>query len=272
MSRCVGIIGFGTISQDLVAILAAQADPPRMVVLVRPGREETTAESLTSEALSAEVQVEGDVDEFLAAAPGVVAECAGHGAVAELGTRILETGADLIVASVGALADVARLDALKEAARRGGGQLIVPSGAIGGIDALSAARLSGLTSVRYTGRKPPAAWAGTLAEEVGDLARMDTPTTIFTGSARAAAQAFPKNANVAATLALAGLGMDETEVTLVADPTTAENVHEFSISSPAVEASVRLVGKPSPRNPKTSQTTVLSIARAVLNRDSAIVV
>ena len=199
-------------------------------------------------------------------------ECAGHGAVVEFGARILETGTDLVAASVGALADAALLESLKDAAGRGGAQLIVPPGAVGGIDVLSAARLSGLTAVKYIGRKPPHAWAGTPAEAAGDLSRMETPVTIFEGSAREAALSFPKNANVAATLALAGMGMDETEVELVADPTTAENVHEFTITSPAVEATVRLVGKPSPRNPKTSQTTVLSIARAVLNRDAAMVI
>jgi aspartate dehydrogenase len=95
---------------------------------------------------------------------------------------------------------------------------------------------------------------------------------IFEGSARAAAMSYPKNANVAATLALAGLGMERTKVTLIADPTTRENVHEVDIVSPAVEATLRVLGKPSPRNPKTSQATALSIARAVLNRSAALVI
>ena len=83
---------------------------------------------------------------------------------------------------------------------------------------------------------------------------------------------YPKNANVAATLALAGVGMDATRVSLIADPATTENVHEFSVTSEALDFTVRLAGKPAPGNPKTSRSTVYSIARAVLNRSSAIVI
>lgn len=264
MSFAVGVIGFGAIAQDLVPVLRAEAPGVKLAVLTRAGRTGAAETALGAAATS-------DLGAFLAARPKVVAECAGHGAVAEVGPAILRAGADLVVASVGALADAALQEALQAAARAGGAQVIVPSGAIGGVDLLSAARLSGLTAVRYTGRKPPAAWAGTPAEAAHDLAALTRPTTIFEGSARSAALAYPKNANVAATLALAGLGLDRTEVRLIADPQTAENVHEVSLASGAVEASLRLVGKPSPRNPKTSQTTALSVARAVLNRDAALV-
>ena len=132
----------------------------------------------------------------------------GTRAVAAYGADVLEAGSDLVVASVGALSDPALAGQLSDAARRGGSQLVVPSGAIGGIDILAAARLSALTSVRYTGTKPPMAWSGTPAEEQVDLSALEGPTVIFEGSARQAAQSYPKNANVAATLALAGIGMD----------------------------------------------------------------
>lgn len=272
MTCRVAIIGFGAIAQDLVSIMSAEAPTAKLSVLVRKGREEAARETLSRTGLSSEARITSDLNTLLSSAPAVVAECAGHGAVSEHGAAILKSGADLVVSSVGALADPDLFDRLSKAASGDGGQLVVPSGAIGGIDILSAARLSGLTSVAYTGRKPPAAWAGTPADEVHDLAALTAPAVIFEGSAREAATAYPKNANVAATLALAGLGMDATGVTLIADPNGTENVHEFSIASPAVEATVRIVGKPSPRNPKTSQTTALSIARAVLNRQDAIVI
>lgn len=272
MSQRVGIIGNGAIAQDLVSILMAQDAAPSLSVLVRPGREDAAREVLGAAGLPSEALVTGDLAAFLASAPDIVAECAGHGAVSDHGVPILEAGADLIAASVGALSDATLYARLQATAQRCGKQVIIPPGAIGGIDVLSAARLSGLTSVIYTGRKPPKAWAGTPAEATFDLDAVSAPTVIFQGSARDAAQAYPKNANVAATLALAGLGMDDTQVTLVADPTLTENVHEFAIASPAVEATVRLVGKPSQRNPKTSQTTVLSIARAILNYRAAVVI
>ncbi len=272
MSFRAGIIGFGAIAQDVAAVLATQDPLPALSVLVRPGREDETRAALEAAGLGAGAVVTGTLTAFLDSRPHVVAECAGRGAVATFGADILAHGTDLIVASVGALTDGALFARLRAAAEAGGAQFVIPAGAIGGIDALAAARLGGLTAVRYTGRKPPRAWAGTPAEDIADLSALTAPLTIFEGSARDAATAYPKNANVAATLALAGLGMDRTEVRLVADPTTAENVHEFSIESAALEATIRLVGKPSPLNPKTSRTTGLSIARAILNRRSAIVI
>lgn len=266
----IAIIGFGAIARDLIRILEdAQEGPPGSVtVLVREGREEAARAAIAS----SRVAVTSDLAEVLAQTPDVVVECAGHGAVTRYGPTILAKGVDFVVASVGALSDPELAEALEQAARTSGAQCVVPAGAIGGIDALGAARLSGLMSVTYTGRKPPMAWAGTPAEEVTDLGALTTPGVFFEGSAREAAQKFPKNANVAATLALAGLGMDETQVQLIADPDTDENAHEFSVTSRALDFSVRLVGKPSPHNPKTSRSTVFSIARAVLNRRAAIAI
>ena len=266
----VGIIGFGAIAHDLIDILeGAEGGPPdRVSVLVRKGREDTARATLDAD----RVLVTSDLEELLAQNPDVIAECASHQAVAEHGSLILSAGIDLVVASVGALSDPNLANALETAARVGNAQCVVPPGAIGGIDALGAARLSGLTSVTYTGRKPPKAWLGTPAEKATNLAALTEPFRFFEGNAREAAQSFPKNANVAATLALAGLGMDETRVQLIADPTTSENVHEFTVTSDALDFSVRLVGKPSPLNPKTSRSTVYSIARAVLNRSAAIAI
>ncbi|MGP1358729.1 aspartate dehydrogenase [Roseicyclus sp.] len=264
----VAIIGFGAIARDLIDILSAQdAAPGRMTLLVRPGRAPDV-----QAAAGARVSVTSDLAALLETLPDVVVECAGHGAVAEFGVNVLESGTDLVVASVGALADAELAASLEDAARRTGAQCVVPAGAIGGIDALGAARLSGLISVRYTGTKPPAAWAGTPAEDACDLAALTAPFAFFEGTARDAARLFPKNANVAATLALAGLGMDRTTVSLVADPAAAENIHSFAVASQALDFTMRLAGKPSPSNPRTSRSTVYSIARAVLNRHAGIVI
>jgi aspartate dehydrogenase len=252
----VGIIGLGAIGRDLVEILGR--DGHDLTMLVRPGRE--AAGAVTS------------LEDMLAWCPDVVVECAGHAALAAFGPAVLRAGVDLVVASVGALADPAVMAALVDAARAGGARVTVPSGAIGGIDALGAARLSGLRSVTYTGRKPPAAWAGSLAETVVDLASLTREAVIFEGSAREAARLYPKNANVAATLALAGMGLDATRVRLVADPAAPGNVHEVEVDSEALAFSIRLEGRPSPANPRTSRSTVYSIARAVLNRAEAIVI
>lgn len=262
----VALIGYGAIARDLIDILAAQDPAPkRFSLLVRPGNE-----AATQTLAGSGVFVTSSIDALLAAAPDVVVECAGHQALAMFGATVLAHGTDLVVASVGALADQGLAASLSAAAGAKGAQCVVPAGAIGGIDALGAARLAGLSSVVYTATKPPQAWFGTPAEAVADLAGLTAPCIVFEGSARDAARLFPKNANVAATLALAGMGMDETRVRLVADPATTENTHAFSVVSAALAFSMQLVGAPSPRNPKTSRSTAFSLARAVLNRRAAI--
>ena len=274
--RHIAIIGYGAIASELIPVLYGQpeAGPDRLSLLVRAARQDAVRRSVSQQLGQSQIQVEvlSNLENLLARQPDLVVECAGHGAVANYGVRILEQGCDFLIASVGALADNDLLAQLTKAARDGGSQLIVPAGAIGGIDALGAARLSGLTSVSYVGRKPPLAWAGTQAGSADELAALTEEKQIFSGSASEAARLFPKNANVAATLALAGMGMEETRVSLIADPLANVNSHEFEVESAALNFSMRLVGKPSPANPKTSRSTVFSIARAVLARDQAIVI
>jgi len=274
--RRLGIIGAGGMASTVLSALAEALPAPLEAVslLVRPGREEEGAALLErfGGRLAQCRTVHGGCGAFLADAPDLVAECAGHGAVREHGEAVLSAGADLVVISIGALSDDSLHDRLRAAAERGGGQLVLPAGAVGGIDALAAARLSGLEDVTYTGRKPPRAWRGTRAEALLDLDGLTEPVTFFEGTAREAARDYPQNANVAATVALAGAGMDATRVRLVADPGTARNLHELSVRSGAVEFTIRLEGRPSPANPKTSLTAGYSVAREVLNRILPVVV
>ena len=133
--------------------------------------------------------------------PDLVVECAGHAAIKQHVVPALARGIPCIVTSVGALSAPGMYEALEAAARAGKTQVQLISGAIGGIDALAAAKYGGLTSVIYTARKPPKAWKSTPAEEVCDLDALTTACCIFNGTAQDAAQSFPQNANVAATLA-----------------------------------------------------------------------
>ena len=101
------------------------------------------------------------------------------------------------------------------------------------MDAIAAMRMGGLETVRYRSRKPPVAWRGTPAEKVVDLATLAKPAVLYRGNARQAALLYPQNANVAATVALAGLGFERTEVELVADPAAPGNVHEIEATGTA---------------------------------------
>ena len=149
--RHLALIGYGSIAADLIPILYDQPEggPESLTVLVRAAREEAVRRSVSQQLGKHPVRLEvtSNPDSLLASQPDLVVESAGHEAVASYGSRILQQGCDLLIASVGALADAALLQQLKSAAQLGGAQLIVPAGAIGGIDALGAARLSGLSSV-----------------------------------------------------------------------------------------------------------------------------
>src|SRR5690606_28834584 len=121
-----------------------------------------------------------------------------------------------------------------------------------------------LKSLSYTGIKPPMAWEGTIAAEQFDLAALQAPTVIFEGTARQVALSYPKNANVAATLALAGRGMDDTKVRLVADPHAATNSHQVDGESLLGRFSFSTEAKPLESNPKTSASTAYSIVSYLL--------
>jgi len=185
---------------------------------------------------------------------------------------VLRSGIDCLVISVGALADATLFAKLKSDARDGDSRILLPAGAIGGLDAIAAMRLSGLTSVRYRSRKPPLAWRGSPAERQVDLGKVAKRTVLYKGTAGEAALLYPQNANVAAAVALAGLGFEATAVELVADPDAGANIHEIEAEGATGRLAIELQGKPSRTNPKTSALAALSVARALLNEQATIVI
>lgn len=202
---------------------------------------------------------------FCAFKPDLVVECASHGALAGHGVALLEAGYPLLVASIGALCDDALYAALTAAAEKGGARLYLPAGAIGGIDALAAARLAGLDDVCLRSSKPPHAWSGTPAMEGRDPASITEAVTVFSGTAHDAARLYPKNANVAATVSLAGIGFEKTRVELLADPAVTRNTHHLTAHGAFGSLDITLSNVPSPDNPKTSRLTALSLLRMIAN-------
>lgn len=243
------LIGFGAMARSLAERLAA-GTPPIVVAGALVERDGDAPSSIFSTTR---------VEELIAWRPTLVAECAGHGAVASVVPELLAAGINVIIASVGVLTDSALRARLAEASQKGGGRLILPAGAIGGIDVLRAAKSAGLDQVLYTGRKPPRAWLGTPAEAAFDLNSMTEATVIFEGTANDAARLYPKNTNVTAAVALAGVGFDATKVRLVADPASDRNEHEIYATGTFGDFRIHLRNVPLPENPKTSMLAALSL-------------
>lgn len=257
------MVGFGAIGEALARELAGDDRVRLAQVVVSPAS--LDAAQAACAALALDVRVASTLDLGPEQRPDLVVECAGHAAVLAHVLPALRAGIPCAMASVGALHDAQLLAQLEAAAQEGGTRLQLVSGAIGAIDALAAARFGGLDEVVYVGRKPPLSWTGTPAEQAFDLARLASPQVIFRGSAREAARQFPKNANVAATVSLAGLGLDRTQVELVADPGVTRNVHAVIARGAFGRLELQMENLPLAANPKTSALTVYSLVRAVRN-------
>lgn len=256
----IGFIGFGTIAREIAANLHP-GEAKRLIALVRehPARE-----------VAPDIEVVTKLDALLLARPDIVVEAAAPAALAEFGPAILAAGLPLVVASVGAFADGALLEECLRHASAGGGRIIVPAGAVGGLDYLAAVRNAN-ASVRYTSRKPLAAWHAELAEMGLDLARLNEEIVLFEGSPDEAARRYPKNLNVALTIALAA-GPTRTAVRVVADPGVVRNTHEIEVESSVGTAFLKFENRPSAMNPKTSAVTALSLLSALRRHFDSLVI
>jgi len=251
----VAFIGWGAIAGTAGRML--QDAPVEIVaVAVRNAEAERTG-------LPAAARLITDPSELAATRPDVVAEAAGRESVAPWGGAALDAGI---------VADAELYAAMQAAAERGGAQLHISSGALAGVDALAAARLMGIDTVEHRMVKPPRAWRDTPAESLCPLDDLTDATAFFSASAAETASAFPKNANVAMTTALAGIGPDETRITLIADPHATTNRHEITAFGAFGELNVSMSNNPLPDNPKSSAMAALSLVRAIQNRVNAVTI
>jgi aspartate dehydrogenase len=195
--------------------------------------------------------------EALADAADIVVECAPSRLVRAIVAPVVSAGKTAVVLSVGALLENEDLIAL---AKEKGGQIVVPTGALIGLDAMTAAAVGTIHSVQMVTRKPLKGLEGApyLVEHRIDLADIKTPLKIFDGTAREAAKGFPANLNVAVALSLAGIGADRTKVEIWADPTVTRNTHRIEVDSDSARFSMTIENIPS-ENPKTGLITALSV-------------
>lgn len=258
----IGIIGGGTIARLFLEHIArGDLGDARVVTIL--GR---TA-SARAAALAAEfgVPLVSRLPDLIDAGPRVVVEAAGHEAVEQHVEALLKGGIGVIVLSGGALADDALRARLESAARATGAPLYVPSGGIGALDAIKAAVLAGVQEVQIRIAKPPPAWKGiAYVEALGvDLDRLSGATVLYDGPARAGVKHFPQNVNIAAVLAMAGIGFDDTRLIVVADPNITHNTHLITARGNTGEISITLRNVPSPENPKTAWLACYSALAAL---------
>lgn len=249
----VAIAGFGAIGRAVARKLAAGEIPGVALVAVASRDSQKAARALAEAGIDVPVL---PVDE-LAGVADLVVECAPAAILDRIARPVLAAGKKLLILSVGALL---RYPELVDLARRHGGQIIVPSGALLGLDAVSAAAEGRIHSVRMVSRKPIAGLAGApyLVEHGIDISGIREPMRVFEGTAREAAIGFPANLNVAVALSLAGIGPEETRLELWADPTISRNIHRILVDSDAARLDMTIENIPS-ENPKTGRMTALSV-------------
>src|SRR3954470_1113412 len=187
----------------------------------------------------------------------IVIECAPSKLVRSIVAPFVGCGKTAIVLSAGALLEH---EDLIELARQNGGQIIVPTGALIGLDAVTAAAVGTIHSVRMVTRKPVRGLAGApyIVEHNIAIEHITEPLKIFDGSAREAAKGFPANVNVAAALSLAGIGPDRTTIEIWADPALPRNVPRIEVDSDSARFSMGIENIPS-ENPKTGRIPALSV-------------
>jgi len=207
----------------------------------------------------------------LGACADIVVECAPAHLLREITEPELGHGRLVMVLSCGALLD--NFD-LVELARRNGGRILIPTGALLGLDAVAAAAEGGISSVHMITRKPPGGLVGApyLEQHGIGIENLSEPKRVFAGNAREAARGFPANVNVVAALALAGIGPERTTIEIWADPAVTRNIHRIEVEGDAARFSMQIENVPSAENPRTGRLTPLSIVAALKKLTSTLAV
>jgi aspartate dehydrogenase len=252
MIKTVAIGGLGAIGLKLARALDAGVDGLRLIAVAARDQEKAQANLQRFRALPRLVSLAelAEADIVVEAAPAAVFE--------KIAGAAIEAGRIFVPASVGAL--LPRMHLVRRA-RETGARIVVPTGALLGLDAVRAAAEGRVDSVTIESRKPPRGLEGApyLVQHGIDVSRIDAPQRVFEGNAFDAAAGFPANVNVAAALALAGIGPIRTRVEIWADPTISRNTHTIRVEADSARFTMTIENVPSPENPRTGQITALSM-------------
>jgi aspartate dehydrogenase len=197
-------VGWGAINSRIGALLAKRGTPVEIVAIATVDTPQARA------ALPSGIPFLCSPDDLAALKPDLVVEAAGRAAISQWAPPALSTSPAMIIASTSAFSDDGLLSWPANLAERNGSRIEVPSGAIGGIDALAGAAVPGLDEVTHQIVKPPRAWKNTPAEQLINLDAMTERADFFSGIARQAAGSYPQNANATVVTSPAGIGLDRT--------------------------------------------------------------
>ena len=266
----VGMIGFGAIGQVVAeAIAAGRAGNAQIVAVL-----EQLAQRFRSEgnrfARDLGITFTDDAASFHATQFDLAVEVAGQEALKSHALEVVQRGRDLLVASVGAFTDDAFFQRLSRSAADHGARVFLTSGALPAVDWMSAAALAGGGTVSITQSKPVGSWRGTPAANMVNLDGLRVPTCFFESTARESATRFPKSSNITAMLALSTVGLDQTSVRLVADPTSVKMHTLIEFQGPAGSLRVEWQGVPLDKNPSTSADVPLTIIKGIRNLCSTV--
>lgn len=253
----VGIAGFGTIGKAVGAALD-KGIPGLQLAAVTSGHAENAAAALQH--LQTPVPVVAAIE--LAKTCDVIVECAPTAAFMEVATPALEAGLKLVTVSGAAILEHPEV---VELARAHGGQIILASGALLGLDAVRAAAEGTIHSVTMVTLKPPTSLlkAKYIVENHIDISALSEPLKVFDGNAREGAEKFPSNVNVAAALGLAGVGPENTQLEIWADPGKTRNTHTVVVDADSARFELLIENIPSEENPGTGKITALSVIAAL---------
>ena len=262
----VAFIGWGAINAHVGALLSQRKTAIDIVGIATIDTPQARA------SIPQGVRFLSSPSELAAVKPDLVVEAAGRAAIDMWADASLAAAPAMIIASTSAFCDDGLLPRLAAVAEAHGSRILIPSGAIGAIDALAGAAVLGLEEVTHQIVKPPVAWKGTPAEKLLDLSALSERTVFFTGTAREAAGQYPQNANATVVTALAGIGLDKTRVELVADPTFRSNGHRIIARGAFGRLDITLENNPLPTNPKSSELTALSLVRLIEHQVKVVII